>query len=57
MGAAWTRRIPIIVLLHGMTPGELQARPGVPVFLKKRNVIDLNDADAYFAELRNRARR
>jgi hypothetical protein len=57
LGAAWTRRLPIIILLQGMTPGELQSRPGVPVFLKKRNLVDLNDAESYFAELRRRAQR
>jgi hypothetical protein len=49
LGAAWIRRIPIVILLHGMTPGELQSKPGIPVFLKKRDVIDLNEVDTYFA--------
>lgn len=30
IGAAWGRRIPIVALLLGITPTELQARPGVP---------------------------
>src|SRR5437016_5808228 len=34
LGAAWSRRIPIVILLQGMTPGEFQSRPGIPVFLK-----------------------
>jgi hypothetical protein len=57
LGAAWTRRLPIIILLQGMTPGEFQSRPGVPVFLKKRNLVELNDIESYFAELRRRAQR
>lgn len=57
LGAAWTRRLPIFILLQGMTPGEFQSRPGVPVFLKKRNLVDLNDIESYFAELRRRAQR
>lgn len=54
LGAAWIRRIPIVVLLHGLTASELQAQLGVPVFLKAKNCRDLNDADRYFSELRER---
>jgi hypothetical protein len=57
LGAAWIRRIPIVILLQGMTPGEFQSRPGVPVFLKRRNLLELNEIDGYFAELRKRARK
>src|SRR5947208_13681134 len=56
LGAAWSRRLPIVILLQGMTPGEFQSRPGVPVFLKKRNMVDLNAIDNYLAELRKRVR-
>jgi hypothetical protein len=45
IGAAWGRRIPIVAILHGITPQELQSRPGVPVLIKKRDLIDLNDID------------
>jgi TIR domain-containing protein len=54
LGAAWGRRIPIAVLLHGITVGKLQSKPGVPVFLKKRDLLDLNDIETYFAQLRKR---
>lgn len=57
LGAAWGRRIPIIGLLHGLTPTELGARAGVPILLKKRNLIDLNDIDDYLRELKDRTRR
>ena len=56
LGAAWSRRIPIVILLQGMTPGEFQSRPGVPVFLKKRNMVDLNAIEKYLAELRKRVK-
>lgn len=55
IGAAWGRRIPIVGVLYGMTAPELQMRPGVPVFLKRRDLIDMNDIDRYFAELGKRA--
>lgn len=54
LGAAWGRRIPIIAVLSGITPGELQGKPGTPVFLKKQNLIELNDVDAYFRQLKRR---
>ncbi|HTV54614.1 MAG TPA: toll/interleukin-1 receptor domain-containing protein [Terriglobia bacterium] len=54
LGAAWGRRIPIVALLLGITPGELQSRPGVPVLLKKRDLLQLNDVEAYLQQLRRR---
>ena len=56
IGAAWGRRIPIIVLLHGITPGEFQSRPGIPILLKKRDLLELNEIDTYLNQLRRRVR-
>lgn len=57
LGAAWARKIPIVALLHGVSPSDLQSRPGAPVFLKSKNCLTLNDADSYFVELRKRSQR
>lgn len=57
VGAAWIRRIPIITILHGISASELQTRPEVPIFLKQRDLIDLNNIDLYFAELKLRVER
>jgi hypothetical protein len=57
LGAAWGRRIPIVALLLGITPSELQSRPGVPVLLKKRDLLQLNDIEEYLGQLRRRAER
>jgi len=54
LGAAWGRRIPIVALLLGITPSELQKRPGTPVFLKKRDLLQLNEVDKYLEQLRAR---
>jgi hypothetical protein len=54
IGAAWGRGIPIVAILHGITPQELQSRQGIPVLIKKRNLIDLNDIGSYLKELRSR---
>src|SRR5688572_3578573 len=43
IGAAWGRRIPIVALLLGLTPSELHGWPGIPVLLKKRAVLQLNE--------------
>jgi len=43
IGAAWGRRIPIVGILYGMTPTELHSKSGIPIFLKKRDLIDIND--------------
>ncbi len=54
IGAAWIRRIPIIVVLHGLTRRQFQAQENTPVFLKKRDIILLNDIDQYFEQLGTR---
>jgi hypothetical protein len=54
LGAAWGRRIPIIVLLHGMAAVEFQSRPSVPMFLKKRDLLPLNEIDKYLSQLKQR---
>jgi hypothetical protein len=54
IGAAWVRPIPIVQVLHGVTASELQSRAGFPTPLKRRDMIDLNDVDAYFEQLRER---
>jgi hypothetical protein len=54
IGAAWGRRIPIIGILHGMTATEFQSRPGVPIFLKKRDLLDINEIELYFQQLKSR---
>jgi TIR domain len=51
IGAAWVRRIPIVVLLLGITAAELQSRPGVPVHLKKRDLLQLNEIGRYLEQL------
>ena len=55
LGAAWGRRIPIVALLLGITPAELQSRPGVPVLLKKRDLLGLNEIEVYLRQLQRRA--
>ena len=54
LGAAWVRRIPIIGILYGLTADDVQSNPGIPVLIKRRDLIDLNDIDLYLIQLRER---
>lgn len=56
LGAAWARGILIVALLLGLTPAEIQSRPGVPVFLKRRDLLDLNEINMYLEQLGRRVR-
>lgn len=57
IAAAWGRRIPIVALLLGLTPEDLNTRPAVPVLLKRRNLLQLNQVDVYFTQLASRLNR
>ena len=57
VGAAWVRRIPIVTVLYGLTIEELQSRSQVPILVKRRDLIDLNDVELYFEQLKERASR
>jgi hypothetical protein len=54
LGVAWSRGISIVVVVHGMTVRDFLKRPDVPMFLKSRTVIHINELDRYFAQLRAR---
>lgn len=54
IGAAWIKRIPIVVVLHGLTYKDFQSHPNAPVFLKKRDIIRLNNIDQYLEQLGSR---
>lgn len=56
IGAAWGRRIPMVALLLGITATELQSRPGIPVLLKKRDLLQLNEVEVYLDQLSGRIR-
>lgn len=51
IGAAWYKGIPIIVLLLGVSASEFQEKATVPVVLKQRNLLPLNNVDRYITEL------
>jgi TIR domain len=54
LGAAWGRQIPIVGLLHGLTVAELESRAIIPILLKRRDLLPLNQIDTYLEQLRGR---
>jgi hypothetical protein len=52
LGAAWGRRIPVVAILHGLAASEIQSMAGLPVLLKKRDMIELNEIHKYFDQLK-----
>ena len=54
LGVAWVRRIRIITLVHGMSVADLMGRTDVPVFVKERYALPLDDLDRYLDDLRRR---
>ncbi|MFA5924481.1 MAG: toll/interleukin-1 receptor domain-containing protein [Methylococcaceae bacterium] len=54
IGAAWLKGIPIVVLLFGISASEFQEKANIPIALKERSLIALNDVDRYLKELRLR---
>ncbi len=56
IGAAWQRRLPIVVVPHGLSVRDFQAHPNAPVFLKKRDILRLNDFDKYLKQIPSRSR-
>ncbi len=54
IGAAWLKGIPTIILLLGVTTADFQEKANVPIALKERNLLSLNDVDRYLGELAER---
>ncbi len=52
-----TRTKRIVGLLHGLDRKDVAADERIPVGLKRRNLVDLNDIDSYLSQLRERVRR
>ncbi|TKB88963.1 MAG: toll/interleukin-1 receptor domain-containing protein [Nitrospira sp.] len=57
IGAAWIRGIPIIAILLGVSISQFQEKANVPVALKQRNLLPLNNVDRYINELSARVNR
>jgi hypothetical protein len=54
MGAFWGSGKRIVGVLHGLTKTELLAMEHVPGAVKRIDLINLNDIDSYFIQLKRR---
>jgi hypothetical protein len=54
VGVAWSRHIPIVGVVYGLTLESLRADTSVPNLLKERDLTDLNGLDDYFGQLQRR---
>jgi len=54
IGAFWGSGKRISFALHGLTSQEVSGEEGIPALLKSTNLLDLNNIDSYFAQLRER---
>jgi hypothetical protein len=57
IGAMWGQGKRIVGVLHGLTAGDLVSQQGTPALLKRIDLLELNQIDAYFAQLRIRIER
>ena len=54
IGAFWGSQRRIVGVLHGITAKALAAHERMPVALKRSHLIDLNDIESYFLQLKTR---
>jgi hypothetical protein len=54
IGAVWGLGRRIVGVLHGLTPNELVTQEGTPALLKRIDLVELNNIDSYFEQLKRR---
>lgn len=54
IGAIWGLGRRVIGVLHGLSPGELVTQEGTPALLKRIDLLELNNIDTYFEQLKRR---
>jgi TIR domain len=54
MGVFWGSRKRIVGVLYGLTSQEIVKGEGIPALLKKIHLLELNEIDSYFDQLRHR---
>ncbi len=57
IGALWAQGKRIVGVLHGLTVNELVTQNGTPALLKRIDLVDINQIDRYFKQLKGRIRR
>jgi hypothetical protein len=54
IGVFWGSRKRIVGVLHGLTSQEIVGGEGIPAVLKTIHLLELNEIDSYFDQLRQR---
>jgi hypothetical protein len=54
IGAVWGLGRRVIGILHGLSPNELVTQEGTPALLKRIDLVELNNIDTYFEQLKRR---
>jgi len=54
IGAFWHRGKTPVVVLHGLTKQEIIGDEGIPVLLKRIQLLELNEIELYFEQLREK---
>lgn len=54
IGLFWGNRRRIVGVLYGLTAKDLSATDGIPALLKKIDLVNINDIDSYFQQLKRR---
>ena len=57
IGSAWFQGKRVIGVVQGMTVEELLKQPDLPGVLSQKHLVDINDVDRYFRELKGRVQR
>jgi len=56
LGALWGKAKRIVVAFHGLNPSQFASRVSTPSFLKVIDMININDIESYFRQLRGRVK-
>lgn len=54
MGVFWGDGKRIVAVLHGLTAKDLATDEQIPLLLKRVDLLDINEIDSYFQQLRRR---
>jgi hypothetical protein len=54
IGAFWVGRKRIVGVVYGVTREEIVGDAGIPAILKKTYLLELNQIDSYFDQLKQR---
>jgi TIR domain len=54
LGAAWGQGKRVVAVFYGVNVSELEERGGSKTILEDINILDINDLNKYFGELRKR---